>query len=106
LAELGAPSPNESELAASEPVVVEDAERLQHALSALSPEDRVAVQLYVVEEMPAADVARVVGLPNAKAVYNRVYRALAFLRARLEPAKAPAKTPLSISDRSGRLTGA
>jgi len=108
LAELGAPQPSEQdvEAAASEPVVHEDAERLENAMRTLSPEDRVAVQLYVVEEMPAADVARVVGLPNAKAVYNRVYRALAVLRERLEPARAPAKTPLSIPDRSGRLTEA
>jgi DNA-directed RNA polymerase specialized sigma24 family protein len=45
--------------------------------------DRVAVHLYVVEELPAADIARILGLPNAKAVYNRVYRALAALRQRL-----------------------
>jgi DNA-directed RNA polymerase specialized sigma24 family protein len=45
--------------------------------------DRVAVQFYVVDELPAADIARIVGLPNAKAVYNRVYRALAALRERL-----------------------
>ena len=47
---------------------------------------RVAIELYVMEELPAADVARIVGLPNAKAVYNRVYRALADLRERLESA--------------------
>src|SRR5438034_463080 len=40
-------------------------------------------RLYVVEELPAADVARILGLPNAKAVHNRVYRALAAARARL-----------------------
>jgi DNA-directed RNA polymerase specialized sigma24 family protein len=33
--------------------------------------------------MAAADVARLVGWPDAKAVYNRVYRALATLRAEL-----------------------
>jgi len=49
-------------------------------------EDRAAVELFVMEELPAADVARIVGLPNAKAVYNRVYRALAVLRSRLEAA--------------------
>jgi DNA-directed RNA polymerase specialized sigma24 family protein len=57
---------------------------LEQELAALSPEDRVAVELYVIEELPATDVARIVGLPNAKAVYNRVYRALAVLRERLE----------------------
>jgi len=54
---------------------------LEQALASLSAEDRVAVELYVVEELPAADVARIVGLPNAKAVYNKVYRALGDLRA-------------------------
>lgn len=58
-------------------------EDLDYALSALTPEERVAVQLYVVEEMPAESVAKVVGWPNAKAVYNHVYRALDLMRARL-----------------------
>ncbi|HEX9280473.1 MAG TPA: sigma-70 family RNA polymerase sigma factor [Gemmatimonadales bacterium] len=57
---------------------------LTKALEALPAEDRVAVQLYVVEEMPAEQVARALGLPNAKAVYNCVYRALATVRASLE----------------------
>ena len=34
----------------------------------------------VVDEMPAAEVARAVGWRNAKAVYNRVYRALGIIR--------------------------
>jgi len=59
---------------------------LTKALEALPAEDRVAVQLYILEEMPAQQVARALGLPNAKAVYNRVYRALAMLRERLEQA--------------------
>lgn len=58
--------------------------QLEAALATLGAEDRVIVELFVVEEMPAADVARIVGLPNAKAVYNRAYRALAALRAWLE----------------------
>ena len=49
-------------------------------------EDRVAVELHVLEELPAADVARLLGLPNAKAVYNRVYRALEVLRGQVERA--------------------
>ena len=57
---------------------------LTKALDALPPEDRVAVQLYIVEQMPADQVARALGLPNAKAVYNRVYRALAAVRSSLE----------------------
>ena len=68
-------------------------EELEHALSILTPEERVAVQLYVVEEMPAESVAKVIGWPNAKAVYNHVYRALDLMRARL-----------SISDGAGRPT--
>jgi len=65
---------------------VEASERqtlLERALATLSEQDRVAVELYVAEELPAAEVARIVGLPNAKAVYNRVYRALATLEEHL-----------------------
>ncbi|MFN2567097.1 MAG: RNA polymerase sigma factor [Gemmatimonadaceae bacterium] len=58
--------------------------RLSEAMETLAPDQRLAVQLFVVHEMPAADVARTVGWPNPKAVYNRVYRALAALRASLE----------------------
>ena len=59
---------------------------LEEALRTLDPEDRLLLQLYVVDEVPAAAVAKIVGLPGAKAVYNRVYRTLASLRARLEQA--------------------
>lgn len=59
---------------------------LDNALACLSAEDRVAVELYVLEEMSAEAVAKVLGLANAKAVYNRVYRALAAVRERLEQA--------------------
>jgi RNA polymerase sigma factor (sigma-70 family) len=58
--------------------------RLSDALDSLSAEDRLAVQLYVVRGLPAAEVARVLGWPNAKAVYNGVYRGLARLRSALE----------------------
>lgn len=61
-------------------------EVLANVMGSLSAEDRTAVQLYVVNEMPAADVARVVGWSGAKVVYNRVYRALMALRERLERA--------------------
>ena len=47
-------------------------------------DERLAVQLFVVDEMPAAEVARTVGWRNAKAVYNRVYRALGTLGQGLE----------------------
>jgi DNA-directed RNA polymerase specialized sigma24 family protein len=59
---------------------------VEGVLSTLGAEDRVAVELYVMEGVPADRVARVLGLPNAKAVYNRVYRALAVLREQLERA--------------------
>jgi len=59
---------------------------LTHALDSLGAEDRMAVELHVLSELPADAVAKVLGLPNAKAVYNRVHRALAALRARLERA--------------------
>lgn len=56
---------------------------LDAALGGLSARDRAAVELYVVEGLAADEVARVLGLSDAKAVYNRVYRALAALRARM-----------------------
>lgn len=65
-------------------VLSESAHRVAGAMQALSGADRLAVQLFVVEELPAADVAKLVGWPNAKAVYNRVYRALDLLRLELE----------------------
>src|SRR5437660_2409260 len=87
MAELWGPPPPDVEMSEPDGVALsEQAARLAEALDALSPEDRVAIQLFVVDELPAADVARVLGLPNAKAVYNRVYRTLAELRARLERA--------------------
>jgi RNA polymerase sigma factor (sigma-70 family) len=59
---------------------------LDDALRSLPDEDRVAVQLYIIDGVSADQVAKSLGLPNAKAVYNRVYRALAQLRGRLERA--------------------
>jgi len=84
LGELSGTPPADVEAAAASPDDIADTRALlERALGALSTEDRVAVELYVVEELPAADVARILGLPNAKAVHNRVYRALAAARARL-----------------------
>jgi RNA polymerase sigma factor (sigma-70 family) len=57
---------------------------LADAMASLDTEERRIVDLYVVDERPAASVASLLGLPNAKAVYNRVYRALGALRDRLE----------------------
>jgi RNA polymerase sigma factor (sigma-70 family) len=57
---------------------------IEEALASLSALDRVTVELYVMEGLPADDVARIVQLPTAKAVYNRAYRAMAALRAWME----------------------
>jgi len=65
-------------------VASETAASIGAAMQILSPEERLAVQLFVVEELSAASVAQTVGWPNAKTVYNRVYRALAALRRELE----------------------
>lgn len=54
---------------------------LNERLGELRPDDRAAVQLFVGEGLAAAEVARIVGWPSAKTVYNRVPRALATLRA-------------------------
>lgn len=59
---------------------------LENALAILHPIDRVAILMFVVEDVPAAEVARLLGLPSAKAVYNRVYRSLALVRQHLERA--------------------
>ena len=61
-------------------------QKLGEAQAGLDPLDRTAIQLYVVDELPAADIARILGLPNAKAVYNRVYRGLALMRSMLDKA--------------------
>ena len=63
--------------------VVEQSRQLESLLGAEAPDIRLAIQLFVVEEVEAAEVARLVGWPNAKAVYNRVGRALARMRAAL-----------------------
>jgi len=65
-------------------VLAEQRAILTAALESLPADDRLAVQLYVVDEVPAEQVARALGYPNTKAVYNRVYRALAAIRASLE----------------------
>jgi len=62
------------------------AEGVAAALATLPPEDRLAVELYIVEQLSAVEVAGIVGLTSPKAVYNRVYRALALLREHLERA--------------------
>lgn len=79
------PSPDDSASPTFDPAeTAESVRRLAEALRSQPDDVRLAVDLFVVERMSAADVARTVGWPNAKAVYNRVYRALATLRAMLE----------------------
>ena len=72
-----APTPDLAETA-------EAVRRLGAALATQPADVRLAVQLFVVDRLSAAEVARAVGWPDAKTVYNRVYRALASIRARLE----------------------
>jgi len=85
-AELAAPPPDDIDRSADPAQLVEQQTLLARALETLPPEDRLAVQLYVIDEVPAEEVARALGLANAKTVYNRVYRALAVVRASLEQA--------------------
>ena len=87
LRDLGGPIPEEPDPDDPSPLDQADARALvARILDSLNDEDRVAVELYVMEQLPADQVATVLGLPNAKAVYNRVYRALASLREDLERA--------------------
>jgi len=84
---LAIPPPTECPDPPSDPAgLAEQQEILAAALESLPPDDRLAVRLYVVDEVPADQVARALGYPNAKTVYNHVYRALAAVRARLEQA--------------------
>lgn len=62
-----------------------DVGRAVSALQTLQPDVRAAILLFVVEGVPADQVARIVGWPGRKTVYNRVYRALGELRRRLRP---------------------
>lgn len=85
-AELAVPPPADPDPPGDPAVLAEQRALLARALEALPADDRLAVQLYVVDGMPADQVARALGHPNAKTVYNRVYRALAALRFSLEQA--------------------
>jgi RNA polymerase sigma factor (sigma-70 family) len=85
-AELAIPPPVSPDPPSDPAVLAEQQTLLARALESLAPDDRLAVQLYVVDDMPADQVARVLGYANTKTVYNRVYRALAAIRASLEQA--------------------
>ena len=58
--------------------------RLHALLESLPADTRLAIQLFVVDEIPAHEVAQTIGWHSAKDVYNRVYRALASMRRTLE----------------------
>ncbi len=86
-AALAIAPPDENPDPSSDPAALAEQQQiLAAALASLPPDDRLAVRLYVVDEMPAEQVARALGYANAKSVYNHVYRALAAVRARLEQA--------------------
>jgi len=83
LRELGPPPAPEPQRGTTG-VTAERSDRLTKALASLGTEERRAVELYVMDGRPAAEAARLLGLPNPKAVYSRVYRALSTLRRSLE----------------------
>jgi len=92
---LAAAGPLARELVGSDPSVelavgpdlpeveAEDHQRVFVALESLPEDVQAATLLFVVDGVPADQVARIVGWPNRKAVYNRVHRALLALRKRL-----------------------
>ena len=61
-------------------------QRIAEELALLDPDERRSIQLYLLDELSANEVAGVLGWPNAKSVYNCVYRALSTLRGRFERA--------------------
>lgn len=71
----------------------EERRRLANALAQLTEKERRAIALFVIEERPAAEVARSVGWPNAKTVYNRVHRALAAMRTLLAAGPSSRRPP-------------
>lgn len=74
----------EETLPAEETLSAEEARRwLDPFLGALSAQERLALTLFVVDEVPAVEVARMVGWRDAKTVYNRIYRLLRALRREL-----------------------
>ncbi len=75
--DLAQPDPDPAETA-------DTAQRIEQVLATLPPEVRLAVEFFVVEGRSASEIATLLGWPNAKAVYNRVYRALESLRAEFQ----------------------
>jgi RNA polymerase sigma factor (sigma-70 family) len=75
------PVPFDLAVSVADPGEAVDLSRRLGVLLAEEPADlRLAIQLFVVDELPASEVSRVVGWPDAKAVYNRVGRALHRMR--------------------------
>ena len=60
-----------------------DHARVLESLRRFPPDVQLATLLFIVDDVPADEVARQVGWPNRKAVYNRVYRALEQIREEL-----------------------
>jgi RNA polymerase sigma factor (sigma-70 family) len=79
-----APVPEPSVLPPDSARLAELGQWLGDALASEPADVRLAIKLLVIDRVPAAEIARIVHWPNAKAVYNRVYRALAAGRAWLE----------------------
>jgi RNA polymerase sigma factor (sigma-70 family) len=72
--------PSESPLPDDHLLSSETGAVLREGLAMLSPDDRLTVELYVVEGLSAAEVARRLGLSGPGTVYKRVYRSLSRLR--------------------------
>ncbi|HTO73744.1 MAG TPA: sigma-70 family RNA polymerase sigma factor [Gemmatimonadales bacterium] len=83
-APVAADLPDHTPDASERAEAAESADQVERALAALAPDLRLAITLFIVDGLPAARVARLVGWPGAKTVYNRVSRALARLREDLE----------------------
>ncbi len=65
-------------------------DELEAALWALTPGQRLVLYLGALEGLPAADLARCLGLPNTNRVYARLFSARAALRRALQRVRADA----------------
>jgi RNA polymerase sigma factor, sigma-70 family len=67
LRDLAPPDLAPEEMDSTDPAETDDrGRRVEEALRTLPPQDRAAVELYVLEELSAAEIARVLGLHNAE----------------------------------------
>src|SRR2546428_6608763 len=64
----------------------ERSQLVEQALGSIDADDSTAIERYLLDELPAALLAPIVGPPYAKAVHKPAYPALAVLRERLERA--------------------